>query len=143
MIWLISIAIALMLLEFVLPGGVAFAFGLSLAILVFADYLGFHFSLIDSFLIGCSISLVWICIVMISSKYIFKSLEEKKDMQGHFEWLESVKVLEKIEAGHSRGRVFFQGTSWNATCQKGSFAKGDKVQIIQKENLTFVVREIE
>jgi inner membrane protein len=139
MFWLLSLAISLMLLEAILPGGVAFAFGMSLAVLVGADYFGYSFGLVDSFLIWASLSLVWILIVATASRFIFKSVEEKKDLNDHSEWLSNVIVTKDIGEGHSKGRISFQGTTWTAISQKGEIAKGDYAKIIKKENLTFVV----
>lgn len=139
MYWLLGIALFLMLLEAILPGGVAFAFGMSLAVLVVADYLGYSFNMVDSFLIWASLSLTWIIIVATASRFIFKSVEEKKDLADHSDWLNPVKVTADIGEGHSKGRVFFQGTTWKAISQKGDIAKGDYAQIIKKENLTLIV----
>lgn len=139
MFWLLILAIFLMLIEAILPGGVAFAFGISLAVLVGADYFGYSFGLVDSFLIWASLSLVWIIVVATASRFIFKSVEEKKDLNDHSEWLNHVIVTKTVGEGHSKGRIAFQGTTWKATSQKGEIIKGDYAKIIKKENLTFVV----
>jgi inner membrane protein len=139
MIWLLSLAIFLMLLEAVLPGGVAFAFGVSLAILVLADYWGYSAGLIDLFLIWAGMSLVWIMGVATASRFIFKSIEEKKDLNDHSDWLNPVLVTETIGEGHSDGRIAFQGSTWTAISQKDDIPKGNYAQIIKKDNLTFIV----
>lgn len=139
MIWLLSLAIFLMLLEAILPGGVAFAFGFSLAVLVGADYFGYSFNIVDSFLIWAGLSLVWILIVATASRFIFKSVEEKKDLADHSDWLNPVLVTADVGEGHSNGRIAFQGSTWTAISQKGEIIKGDYAQIIKKDNLTFVV----
>ena len=50
----------------------------------------------------------------------------------------TVKVIEKITP-EKPGRVRYQGTSWKAISYTESFDVGDKVDIVQEENLTFVV----
>lgn len=50
----------------------------------------------------------------------------------------TVKVIEAITP-EKPGRVRFQGTSWKAISYTESFEPGEKVDIVQEENLTFVV----
>jgi inner membrane protein len=50
----------------------------------------------------------------------------------------SVKVIEAISPDKP-GRVRYQGTSWKASSYTESFNVGDKVDIIQEDNLTFIV----
>jgi membrane protein implicated in regulation of membrane protease activity len=49
-----------------------------------------------------------------------------------------VKVVEKIKPGQA-GRIRYQGTTWKAESYNESFKRGETVEILKKENLTFIV----
>jgi len=49
-------------------------------------------------------------------------------------------VAEKITP-KKPGRIKYQGTTWNAECYEGEFSEGETVEILQKKNLTYIVKK--
>ena len=129
-----------MLLETVLPGGVAFFLGLSgvlVAALRFLGFLGDPVTAVTVWLLG-SLGLV-VAIRPIFMKYFegdssFTSADEDLNSMD-----EVVQVEEPVNEYDSSGRIRYQGASWNARTLEGTIPKGAKAVIKYRDNVTWIV----
>jgi membrane protein implicated in regulation of membrane protease activity len=140
-VWILwsVVGIGLILSEFLVPGFVVFFFGLG--------------SLVTALLTGLLPGLqsrvpLQILIFLASSGLSLAFLRRyfSKVFRGRFagedepdEYLGStVTVVERI-APEKPGRIRYQGTTWSARSYTEELEEGQKVQIIDRDNLTFVV----
>jgi inner membrane protein len=136
--------IILMLLEFILPGGVAFFLGIS----------GLSIGVLRLF--GLLIDPVWavtawlltsigltIAIRPFIKKY-FKSETYTKIADEDFEAMDQLAtVVKELNEDDNSGRIRFDGATWNARSMKGRIQAGRQVAIRYRENTTWVVEAID
>ncbi|MCC5942462.1 MAG: NfeD family protein [Balneolaceae bacterium] len=134
----------LMLLEFALPGGVAFFLGISgvsIGILRFLGLLGDPVWAITAWLLT-SIGLT-IAIRPFIKKY-FKSDTFTKIADEDYEAMDQVAtVVSDLNEDDNSGRIRFDGATWNARSMKGRVIAGRQVAIRYRENTTWVVEAID
>lgn len=64
-------------------------------------------------------------------------VEHDRDAMG-----EVVDVVEDISDENDKGRIRFQGTTWNARMTNGSLKKGEKAQLVYREGALWVVEAV-
>ncbi|MBE7438730.1 MAG: NfeD family protein [Spirochaetales bacterium] len=130
-IW-IFLGVALIVLEFIVPGLVVVFFGAAALIVALFISLGFFPAWQSQIFVWAVLSLLLILALRRQFRHWFPSLEEighpEESLTG-----EIVEVLEEIPAG-GEGRVRFQGTSWKARSEQ-SIAAGEKVKITGRDNI--------
>ena len=125
--------------ELLIPGFVIFFFGLGSLItgILTAVIPGLKSSFILQVLIWLGASALSLFTLRKYFARVFKgrliSAEKTDDFAG-----QKVAVIEAI-GPDKPGRIRFQGTSWRAVSYTESFQPGESVEILEKENLTFVV----
>lgn len=133
-----------MILETLLPGGVAFLLGISGIGIGVLRYLGF---LEDPF----TATLVWlltstaltIAIRPFINKY-FKGESYSKLADEDFEAMDQiVEVTEPINEFNNEGRIRFQGISWQARSLEGDIPAGVQVRIKYRDNTTWIVEPVD
>lgn len=136
--------ILLMVLETLLPGGVAFLLGLSGLGVGILRYFGF---LADPF----SATLVWllsstaltIAIRPLINRY-FKGETSYKLADEDYEAMDQiVEVIEPINDLNNDGRIRFQGISWQARSMEGDIPAGVQVRIKYRDNTTWIVEPVD
>lgn len=143
--WIFLIGgILLMVLEALLPGGVAFLLGLSGIGVGILRYFGF---LEDPF----TATLVWllsstaltIAIRPLINKY-FKGESYTKLADEDYEAMDKiVEVTEPINDLTNDGRIRFQGISWQARSLEGEIPAGTQVRIKYRDNTTWIVEPVD
>lgn len=136
-IWAV-LGILLIGAEFIVPGFVIFFFGLgalltsaaTLIIPPLREALGFQA------LLWASLSLLSFALLRKRFSRIFKGTFGNKMEEEAVG--KPAEVIEEISP-ENPGRIKYQGTSWKAVSYTETFKPGDRVRIIEKENLTFTV----
>ncbi len=135
----IAVGIALMLLELMVPGGIAFCMGLSSIL----TGLAFQFSLITNpfniFFTWCGLSVISSAIGVVVIKKMFNTGESVKDYYDEDADAYGKTAVALEDISEKKGRIMFQGTSWNAISMSGEVKKDEKVRIVGRDNLTFFV----
>ena len=133
-----------MLLEFVLPGGVAFFLGLSgvsIGVVRFFGLLGDPVWAVTAWLLT-SVGLT-IAIRPFIKKY-FKPESYTKIADEDYEAMDQVAVVvREINEEDNSGRIRFDGATWNARSMKGRIQAGREVAIRYRDNTTWVVEAID
>ncbi|GEM_PF-250420 len=141
--WL-YLGLALVLAEVILPGLISVFVGMG----AFTVALFLHFNWIESVssqvIAWLSASLVYIFSLRLVVMRYYPSDRGKQDIdETHAMVGKVVDVVETISRSHP-GRIRFGETTWKAICKDESvFALGDKVQIVGRDNITWVVTKVE
>jgi inner membrane protein len=136
--------IILMILEAILPGGVAFFLGISGLGVGILRYLGF---LSDPFVatftwLFSSVALT-IAIRPFIRKY-FKGERSYKFADEDFEAIDQiVDVVETVSDSDNKGRIRFQGISWQARTIDGEIPAGNRAKISYRDNTTWIVEPLD
>jgi inner membrane protein len=132
--------VILMILETILPGGVAFFLGVSglgVGILRYLGFLSDPFVAIFAWLFS-SVALT-IAIRPFIRKY-FKGETSYKFADEDYEAIDQVvDVVENIRDDNNEGRIRFQGISWQARSIEGEIPAGSKARITYRDNTTWIV----
>lgn len=143
--WIFMVGgVLLILLEAVLPGGVAFLLGLSgIGVGVFR-YFGFlEDPLTAVFAWLFSSTIMTIAIRPFINKY-FKGESSYKFADEDYEAMDKiVDVIEPINDLTNSGRIRFQGISWQARSLDGDIPVGMQVRIKYRENTTWIVESVD
>ena len=139
--WIFLIGgILLMVLEALLPGGVAFLLGISgigVGILRYFGFLGDPFTATLAWLL--SSTALTIAIRPFINKY-FKGESYSKLADEDFEAMDQIaEATEPIDEMTNEGRIRFQGISWQARSMEGEIPAGTKVRIKYRDNTTWIV----
>lgn len=143
--WIFLIGgVILMILETILPGGVAFFLGLS-GLLV--GILRFFEIITDP---GMSV-LAWfttsIGLILLMRPLMMKYWGGESSFKladEDFEAMDQVvDVVEPVNAENNSGRIRFQGISWQARTTEGSLPAGSKARIKYRDNVTWIVEPVE
>ena len=141
-LWLSS-GIFLMAIEFIVPGLVMVFVGLgSLTVALFMQ-LGYIDGVIDQFItffissIFYLVTLRFLVIRFVPSESRKENIDEDKEVIGTI-----VEIIADIDPGEL-GRVEYSGSSWQVRAEKEqTFLKGEKVKIIGRDNITWIVQKI-
>ena len=138
-IWLIA-GIILILSEFLVPGAVVAFLGASAIIIALGRWSGWIDSLMESFTYWFVLSMSMVLLFRGSLTKLFPSeshveyVDEDLDAFG-----EIAEVLEEISPEHEKGRIRLHGTTWAATTGTGTIPPGEKVKLIEREELVWFV----
>lgn len=152
---LITLGFILMGLEIIVPGGISFCLGLSLILVGLSQELGWVSGFFDSLLLMSFLSILFTSMSVFVMKRFFSG-EAIHDV--YDEDQEAIgKVAEAVsDFVDSQGLIFFGGSTWKArtsstdestiqeavSIQKASsIQKGDLVQILGRDNITWVVQK--
>ncbi len=141
LMWFI-IGIALLFIEFLLPGFILFFFGVGAVLTAVLIWVGVLDSTIAQ-LIFFSVSSVVLLIAL--RRYFSKYLKGDVSNEGKYKITEEefigkrVKVVKRIEPNSVDGKIEFEGTLWNANSDE-TIEPGTMAEITSKDNITFNVK---
>lgn len=141
--WLFMIGgVLLILLEAVVPGGIAFLLGLSGLGVGVVRYFGFLDDPLTAVVVWLlSSTLMTIAIRPFINKY-FKGDSSYKFADEDYEAMDQiVEVIEPVNDLDNEGRIRFQGISWQARSVEGKIPAGTQVRIKYRDNTTWIVEE--
>lgn len=136
--------ILLMILEFFLPGGVAFFLGisgLSIGVLRLFGFLADPVSATAAWLltsVGLTIAIRPFIKKYLKPETFFKYADEDYEAMDQI-----AEVIEELNDRDNSGRIRFDGVSWSARSVEGTVKPGQKVMIRYRENTTWVVEPLE
>lgn len=144
LIWFIGGAV-LMVLEFVLPGGIIFFLGLSATLVSLLLYTGVIEGWLQAFttwFIG-SLALVF-GLRGVVQKIVPAQVDRGSTNEDLDAYNQPAEVSERIPAG-GEGRIAFRGSNWVARNYHGDrdLEEGTPVRIVFRDNLTWVVEAID
>lgn len=132
--------ILLMILELVVPSGVALFLGFSGLTIGILRYIGF---LSDPTLSVTAWLLLSVGLTIAIRPFIKKYLKPEsssKYADEDFEAMDQVvEVIKPINDKDNSGRIRFDGVSWQARSLEGNIKKGQKARIRYRENTTWIV----
>jgi len=135
--------ILLMILEFIVPSGLALFLGisgLSVGILRFLGILTGAGSSIAAWLI---LSVALTIVIRPFIKKYFKAESFFKYADEDYEAMDQiVDVLETVNDEDNSGKIRLNGTSWRARSLEGEIAPGTQVRIRYRENTTWIVEPV-
>lgn len=133
-----------MILETLLPGGVAFFLGISGLGVGILRYFGFLLdpgAAILTWLMG-SIGLVLLLRPFMMKHWggesFFKLADEDYEAMG-----EIVEVIEPVNEEDNSGRIRYQGISWQARTLEGELPAGRRARIKYRDNVTWIVEPLD
>lgn len=154
-IGLITLGFILMGLEIIVPGGISFCLGLSLIVVGLSQELGWVSGFFDSLLLMSGLSILFTSISVFIMKRFFSGevihdvYDEDQEAIG--------RVAEAMsDFVDNQGLIFFEGSTWkaqvtsidNSIIQENSAVlkddpvqKGDLVQILGRDNITWLVQK--
>ncbi len=143
-IWLIG-GVGLMVLEFLLPGGIVFFLGLGAVLVSALLYAGLIEGWIQAFTVWFIGSLMLVFGLRgLVQKFIPAQVDQGKTDEDLDAYDALAKVCEPIPAG-GEGRIAFRGSTWKARNFRNdqNLDVGAEVRIIFRENLVWVVDAID
>ncbi|WP_371374099.1 NfeD family protein [Thalassotalea aquiviva] len=138
-----SVGVFLMLAELLIPGGIVVFLGISALLVAGALQLGLIDSQINAFSLFFISSLILLLMFrklgqqMVGGDSHIDNTDEELDVFG-----QQVEVIETIGPGNKKGRIRFQGTEWTALGDGNVLEKGSTVQIVCRDNISYVVEKI-
>ena len=138
-----SVGIFLMLAELILPGGIVVFLGTSALVVAITLQLEIIDNWIHAFTLWFIVSITLLLLFRnVSQKLVggdstIENTDENLDVFG-----EEVDVLETIGPGNKKGRIQFQGSSWSALGDGTEIVTGEKVKIVCRENISYVVEKL-
>lgn len=143
--WILFILGGILLLaEVVIPGGIVGLLGLNALITGVLVYFGLLESIPAILLswfglsLGSYLALRPTLTRLLGGETSYNSPVEELDAMDHI-----VTVLSEVSESHNDGRIRYQGISWQATCLEGTIAVGASAKIKYRDNLTYVIEEID
>lgn len=140
--WLAG-GLILIVLEFVIPGGVVVFLGMAALLVALLIWTGLIDGLIPAFTTWFILSLVLIVSLrglvqrMMPGEEGWQSTDEDADAYGKI-----VEVAETIDKA-AEGRIRFRGSTWPATCYDHTLHKGDRARMVARDNLIWVVEAVD
>ena len=138
-IWLIS-GMILLVSEMVIPGAVVAFLGTAAILVALGRWTGLIDGVMDSFMYWFMISMG---LVLAFRGLVVKAFPSESHIEYDDDDLDAfgeiVEVVEEISHHHEKGRIRLQGTTWAATTGTGTIAPGEKVRLIQREDLVWLV----
>lgn len=141
--WLfIAGGIILMILETVLPSGVALFLGFSGLTVGIIRWLGFLSSPLSSIFVWLALSVTLTILIRPLAKKYLKGERSFKFADEDYEAIDQVvDVVERVNDSDNSGRIRFQGISWQARTIDGTLEPGTKARISYRENTTWIVEK--
>ncbi len=136
--------ILLMLLEFLVPSGMALILGASGLLVGIARFFGFLDDPITATMTwvftSAAISLLALPLIRkyLKAETSFKLADEDYEAMDQI-----VDVVEPIDEHSNEGRIRFQGISWQARTLEGEVPAGKQVKIKYRDNTTWIVEPVD
>lgn len=135
--------ILLMLLEFILPSGLALFLGFSGLSVGILRFLGILTGTGSSIAVWLILSVVLTILIRPFIKKYFKAESFFKYADEDYEAMdEIVEVTETVNDEDNSGKIRLNGTTWRARSLEGEIKPGKKVRIRYRENTTWIVEPI-
>lgn len=133
----------LMLLETILPGGVAFFLGAGGLVIAALRVVGLLADPVTAVLVWVFLSTaLTIALRPIAMRYFGGDISMKMTDEDAEAMGQTVKVIEA--AGEERpGRIRFRGAEWDARTTEGRLPKGAEARILYRDNLTWIIEPID
>ncbi len=143
--WIFLIGgILLMLLEFLVPSGMALILGASGLLVALARFLGFLEDPITATMAWVFTSAAISILAMpIIRKYLKGETSFKLADEDYEAMDQIVEVVEPVNEFNNEGRIRFQGISWQARTIEGEVPSGKKVRIKYRDNTTWIVEPVD
>ena len=131
--------VLLMILETVLPGGVAFFLGVGGLLTGGLRLLGLVSDPVVSVLVwmfvstGLTIALRPLAVRYLGGDFSLAMTDEDAEAMG-----QTVTVVEPL-SDENKGRIRFRGATWDARTTEGRLPKGAEARILYRDNLTWIV----
>lgn len=141
--WLfIAGGIILMILEAVLPSGLAFFLGFSGLTVGIIRWFGFLSSPFSAIFVWLTLSVALTILIRPFIKKYLKGERSFKFADEDYEAIDKVvEVVETVTDHDNSGRIRFQGISWQARTVEGTLEAGTKARISYRENTTWIVEK--
>lgn len=143
-IWLIG-GIVLMLLEFLLPGGIVFFLGLGATLVSLLLYIG----LIDGWLQAFTVWFIGSLVLLFGLRGVVQKIVPAVVNRGRTDedldaYNQLAQVCETIPSG-GKGRINFRGSTWAARSYntESDLQPGTQVRIAFRDNLLWVVEPVD
>lgn len=140
-IW-IGAGIAMMLLEFLLPG--LFAVFLGTAAVITGILIHFHVfaDIVQAlvFWMGCSMFLL-LTIRPLAARFFLSDEEHRYTEEDETAVGQVVTVIETVHTNDTTGRIRFQGTDWPARSADSTIEKGSHAIIKYRDNISWVIEK--
>lgn len=144
MTWIFFLGgLLLMLLETILPGGIAFFLGAGGLVIAALRAIGLLVDPITAVLTwvflstGLTIALRPIAMRYFGGDISMKMTDEDAEAMG-----QTVKVIEAA-GEESPGRIRFRGAEWDARTVEGRLPKGAEARILYRDNLTWIIEPVD
>ena len=142
--WFIG-GVVLMLLEFVVPGGIVFFLGLGATLIALLVHVGIIEGWVDAFTVWFMLSLALLFGLRgVVQKFVPAEVDKANTDEDLDAYNHSADVFESIPA-NGEGRIMFRGSTWLArNVQKDeALDAGTKVRIVYRENLIWMVEAVD
>ncbi len=135
--------LSLMLLELLIPSGMAFLLGLSGLLVGLVQLLGFFEDPVNAVMAWLFTSVALTIAVRPVIKKYFQGETSFKFADEDFEAMDQiVEVVEPLNDSTNEGRIRFQGISWQARTIDGEVPVGAQVRIKYRDNTTWIVEPV-
>jgi inner membrane protein len=139
-IWWV-IGIVLVLLEFLLPGLVVVFLGLGAFLVAILLHFGVIAGVLQEFLVWFLASIFFLVTLRFMVILYYPSDTKKKDVNEDHEVIGSTATLIEDITNLHKGRIKHSGSTWPVKSANGEELKtGEKVEIVGRDNLTWIVK---
>ncbi|WP_425460259.1 NfeD family protein [Leptospira fletcheri] len=140
-LWIIA-GITLMIGELFIPGTFVVFLGISAVLVGILSYF-LDWNIWIQFALWATLSGILILIGGATLRKFFPSRTEKSPLSPEEGPGRIVSVTKDVLVERKGGRILFQGTEWDAISKTRRIPSGRKAEIIERENLTFIVKPVE
>ena len=143
LVWLFG-GIVLMLLELILPGGVAFFLGLGATLIALLLFLGIISSPLTAFMVWLVGSLILIVGLQgVMRRFRLSTVEQSNTDEDVDAYNQIVEVAETIPED-GEGRIYFRGTTWRARnyYQDRDLLRGSQARLVFRQDQIWVVEGV-
>jgi len=143
--WIFLIGgILLMATEWLIPSGVAVILGIGGLVVGLTRFLGLLDDPITATLAWVIISALLAVVSLPVMKKYFGGESSSKFADEDYEAMDQiVDVVEPIDEHSNKGRIRFQGSSWQARSLDGDIPTGTQVRIKYRDNTTWIVEPVD
>lgn len=138
------VALALMVAELFLPGGVVFALGFAILPVLALHHLGLLTT--TTGLLGSWVFLsagMAVGAQVAIRRYFPPEVANQESDEDLDAYGRMVEVLEEVTPDAETGRIRYQGTSWGATSLDRALRPGEKARLVSREGLVWVVEPVD
>lgn len=139
----IAIGVIGLVLELVLPGAVASAFGLASLTIALGLFIGWIEGFPESFLWCTALAVIYSILLRLALGQVGQgdssTGEIDEDVQAFGSKAEVLADMDEMK----EGRIRLQGSDWPALAREGKITKGATVKVVGRENLVWMVDRID